>query len=236
MKYRYHKAQNATYKIVILSILLLLIAASAFPEDRVYTNKDLRAEPPIQAGRTSGLEPLIKSVEFNWSFDDLHKYIERKLAEVRIPEYEIYLRPLAPGMSQEEVKQRWAGGRITGGYGEHGQSFVKPETYDVQTINYEIGVSLYFENNRLKGWKTYKPRPIIVSNSEKVIDKKERRPLPEDEEVKISVKGCQTMQEAMDGKPGHTDAVFTVLRHGRTIEEICDTAGQGCKYCGEAPH
>jgi hypothetical protein len=63
--------------------------------------------------------------------------------------------------------------------------------------------------------------------------KKQKYALAENEEVNISIKGCQTLQEAIDGKPGNTDAVFSVLRHGRTIEEICDTAGRGCRSCEE---
>ena len=57
----------------------------------------------------------------------------------------------------------------------------------------------------------------------------------ENEEVNVSIKGCQTLQEAFDGKAGKTDAGITVRGRGRTIEEICDTLGQGCKSCGEAP-
>ena len=59
--------------------------------------------------------------------------------------------------------------------------------------------------------------------------------LREDEEVMVSIVGCPTLQEALDGKTGNTNAVIAVIRHGRTIEEICDTVGQGCKSCGEAP-
>jgi hypothetical protein len=59
--------------------------------------------------------------------------------------------------------------------------------------------------------------------------------LRDDEEVMVSITGCPTLQEAFDGKKGNTDAVFAVMRHRRTIEEICATVGQGCKSCGEAP-
>jgi hypothetical protein len=67
--------------------------------------------------------------------------------------------------------------------------------------------------------------------------KSEEKPKPvlsENEEVAVNISGCQTLQEALDGKAGNTNAVITVLRHGRTIEEICDTVGRGCKSCSEA--
>ena len=67
------------------------------------------------------------------------------------------------------------------------------------------------------------------------LEDKHKPILSESEEVAVSIAGCQTLQEALAGKAGNTDAIITVRRRGRTIEEICDTLGQGCKSCGEAP-
>jgi hypothetical protein len=57
---------------------------------------------------------------------------------------------------------------------------------------------------------------------------------PKDEQVMVSIRGCQNLQEALDGKAGSTDAVVAITRHWRTMPEICDTVGQGCKACEEA--
>ncbi len=76
------------------------------------------------------------------------------------------------------------------------------------------------------------------SSKTPTMPKPEEKPkllLSEDEPVNVGISGCQTLQEALDGKAGNTNAVITVLRHGRTIEEICDSVGRGCKSCGEAP-
>lgn len=236
---------NTIIVFFLLSIMLILPSVS-FAEDKVYTNADLKPEPPSYSNSNyRPLEPLLKSSDFNPSFDELHRYIEGKLTQVRIPEYKIYLTPLSPGMTTEEVKQRW-GIRIRGGFHEEDDK----KTWRVDTLNYEIGVSLYFNNNRLRGWKVYNQPRYDVSKDAKVIDYKDlmkgksgsdipvhpgNESVLGDEPVTVSISGCQTLQEALDGKPGNTNAVITVLRHGRTIEEICETLGQGCKACGEAP-
>ncbi len=56
----------------------------------------------------------------------------------------------------------------------------------------------------------------------------------EDEEVEMSISGCPTLQDGIDGKTGNKgEAVFKIAKHGRTIQEICDTVGRGCKSCGQ---
>lgn len=233
--------------IFFLLINILVFSASSWGEDKVYTNEDLKPEPSAYSkSNYSSLEPLLKSSDFNPSFDELHKYIEDKLTQVKIPEYKIYLNPLFPGMTQDEVKQRW-GVRIKGGFHEENDK----KTWFVDTLNYEIGVSLYFNNNKLRGWKIYNQPPYDVRKDTNVIDYGDltkgsrggnvpRQPvnepaLKDNEEVAVSISGCQSLQESLDGKAGNTNAVITVLRHGRTMEEICDTLGQGCKSCGEVP-
>jgi hypothetical protein len=156
--------------------LLLLLATVAFSEDKIYTNKDLKAEPPISTTPAYGFEPLIKSSEFNWSFDELHRYIERRLAVIQIPQDKVYLRPLTPGMTTDQVKHVWSGATIVGGYGEDGRDWrdiSRMRFYHVATLNYQIGVSLYFDNNKLKGWRTYKPPRFTIPRNEKVIDYQE---------------------------------------------------------------
>ena len=59
--------------------------------------------------------------------------------------------------------------------------------------------------------------------------------LQDNEKVMVSMSGCRTIQDILDDKSGETDKVIPVLRHGRTIEQICAKVGQGCKSCGEAP-
>lgn len=80
-------------------------------------------------------------------------------------------------------------------------------------------------------------RPF-TGNQNPIVPKTEDKAKPlvnENEPVAVSISGCQTLQEALDGKDGNTNAVITVRRKGRTIDEICETLGQGCKACGEAP-
>ena len=74
----------------------------------------------------------------------------------------------------------------------------------------------------------------LGKRDERVPGLKESRVFGENEEVMVNIKGCPTLQDATDGRQGKTDAVFSVLGHGRTIEAICETVGQGCKSCGEA--
>ena len=50
--------------------------------------------------------------------------------------------------------------------------------------------------------------------------------------VPMKISGCQTLQENLDGKRGSIgDTVIEVSGRGRTVEEICETLGQGCQYC-----
>jgi hypothetical protein len=71
-------------------------------------------------------------------------------------------------------------------------------------------------------WRKYKSLPKL-----KDIDQGR-----EDEEVLMSISGCLTLQDGIDLKTGNKgDAVFRIVRHGRTIQQICDTVGQGCTSC-----
>ena len=56
------------------------------------------------------------------------------------------------------------------------------------------------------------------------------------EEVLMSISGCPTLQDGLDEKKGNSGhAVFKILRHGRTIQELCDTVGRGCSTCLQLP-
>jgi hypothetical protein len=226
-------------KRICLIAAVLITATSAFPEDKIFTNKDLKPQSPSYWNSTNRLPSFIRRSDYNSSFNELNKYIENKLAGNRIPEYKVYLRPLSAGLTEEEVSKIWLGGKIISGSGGHEESEDKTLDISVSSINYEIGVFLYFENNKLKGWGRQNQTRRIIPKNEKVNYyrdlKKEIGLLNEDEEVKMSIRGCQTLQEALDGKPGRTDAEFSVLRHGRTIQEICETVGQGCQSCEEVP-
>lgn len=200
----------------------VLLSTMAFADDKIYTNKDLqqyqdkKKSPALSNPDGHFLKPIISASDFNLSFDELHKYIKHKLIDISIPEYQRYLRPLRPGIAQEQVKQLW-GIKTVGGMHEENDS----KTWAIDVMNYGIGVSLYFENNRLMGWR------IFNSPSYNVTD--QRR---ENEKVLISISGCPTLQDGTDGKTGHkSHATFWIWRHGRTTEEICDTVGQGCKSC-----
>jgi putative nucleotidyltransferase with HDIG domain len=59
----------------------------------------------------------------------------------------------------------------------------------IDVMNYEIGVSLYFENSRLRGWK------IFNTPLSKVTDQTR-----ENEKVLISISGCPTLQDGIHGK------------------------------------
>ena len=143
------------------------------------------------------------------------------------------------------MKKRW-GMRTTGGYHQEDEK----KTLHVDTLNFEIGVSLYFSNNRLRGWRAYSrplhdaPKDTNVINYRDLGKAEGGNNIPTqpgngpslgDEPVAVSISGCQTLQESLDGWPGQTDAVITVRRRGRAVEEICETLGQGCKSCTEAP-
>lgn len=235
---------KAVIIILLICVNMLSVSSLSWGEDKIYTNADLKPEPRTYSNYTP-LEPLVKGSDFNHSFAELRRYIENKVANIKNPEYKIYLHPLLPGMTKEQVKQIWSEARVRSGFHEENEA----KTWSVDTADYEIGVSLFFSNNKLNGWRVYNPPP--PSNAPKnsnVIDykdlmkgksgsepQKEIHVFGENEEVNVSIKGCQTLQEAIDGKAGATDAVIAVLGHGRTIEEICDSVGRGCKSCVEAP-
>ena len=232
--------------VIFLYQFALPLDVTVLSEDKIYTNEDLKQESSTSSRSTHMLEPIVKTSGFNSSFDELHRYIEDKLSNIRIPEYKIYLRPLSSGMTQEQVNQLW-GPKTKGGMHEQNDS----NTWSVDIKDYEIGISLFFKNNQLKGWKIYNQPRYTNRKDTNVIDYKdlmeksrtdekttnehvqEYRGLKEDEEIKVSIRGCQTLQEAIDRKPGNTNAIISVIRHWRTIQEVCETLGQGCKACEE---
>jgi len=119
-------------------------------------------------------------------------------------------------MSQEQVKQLW-GTRILGGMHEQ----TDDKTWAIDINDYEIGISLYFENNKLQGWKIFNNPQFYTPNQ-----------IRKEGEILISVSGCPTLQDAIDRKSGNNgSAVFWIPQHGRTINEICETVGQGCRSC-----
>ena len=76
----------------------------------------------------------------------------------------------------------------------------------------------------------------LKSQNQDTPQKPEAKPaLQDNERVMVSISGCRTIQDILDDKSGETSKVISVLRHGRTIEEICAKVGKGCKSCGEAP-
>ena len=100
----------------------------------------------------------------------------------------------------------------------------------------EVKAQMKARGGRCEEWREGE-RPFTGTQNP-MVPQTEDKPKPvlnEDEPVTVSISGCQTLQEALDGKTGNTNAVITVRRKGRTIEEICETLGRGCKSCGEAP-
>jgi hypothetical protein len=80
-------------------------------------------------------------------------------------EYQIYLHPLSKNMTQEEVKQLW-GTKIKGLKHE-----TDNKTWTKDVHDYEIGISLYFKNNKLEGWKTYNtPGRYTASKNTNIIN------------------------------------------------------------------
>jgi hypothetical protein len=114
----------------------------------VMPTKSISHGEPMR--RSDKLEPIVQTSDFNRSFNELHKYIGHRLKKTRVPKYQIYLRPLSKGMTQARVKQLW-GTKTSGGM--HAKGDDKKGTVDI--YNYEIGISLYFKDNKLQGWKTY---------------------------------------------------------------------------------
>jgi len=213
-------------------ISVLFTSVYSWGGNKIYTNEDLeqyreKPNPSISVipeksisydelmRRSGKLQPVIQASDFNTSFDQLYEYIEQNVTDKR-PEYQKYHRPLFQGMSQEQVKQLW-GPRIL--RGAHEQNEDKTWSRDIK--EYEIGISLYFENNKLQGWK-------IFNNPQSNPPKQTRK----EGQVLIYVSGCPTLQDAIDNKTGSNgSAVFWIERHGRTTEEICETVGQGCRTC-----
>jgi len=222
----------ASSVISMIVLFLMFSPTSLVAGDRIYTNEDLKQYESEKRGpsfiitpgkahsddelmkRGDSPESIIRSSDLNPSFDALQKHIEQKLKDTRVPEYQIYLRPLASGMTQEQVKQMW-GTKILGGRHEASDD----KAWTVDSKDYEIGISLYFQNDKLKGWKKFDKSKYPSGELRK-------------EEVLISISGCPTLQDSIDAKLGNNgSASFWVLRHGRTTEEICDTVGRGCSSC-----
>ncbi|MBI5675279.1 MAG: hypothetical protein HZC48_05545 [Nitrospirae bacterium] len=216
---------------LLLCLLTFGQGTTSFSEDKIYTNEDLKIYTNDKhSASPSRLEPIIKLSDFNPSFDELHKYIEEKLNRINISEYKIYLNRLSSGMTKENVKRVW-GTKINSRL--HEQNDIN--TWTIDAVDYEIGVSLFFENNKLKGWKKISnQRRVTIPKNTKVIDG-EYRGLKEDETLLVTMRGCPTLQDAIDGKEEGTGDVveFLLIRHWRTIQEICDEVGQGCKSCEE---
>jgi hypothetical protein len=75
--------------------LFIILTTTAFSEDKIYTNEDLKPEPPTDSNSIFHMR-----TSFNPSFAELHRYIEVKLTEIKIPQYKVYLRPLSPEMTK----------------------------------------------------------------------------------------------------------------------------------------
>ncbi|KPK45617.1 MAG: hypothetical protein AMK74_02915 [Nitrospira bacterium SM23_35] len=219
--------------ISMIVLFLMFSPTSLVAGDRIYTNEDLKQYESEKRGPSFSITPgkahsddelmkrgdtpesIIRSSDFNPSFDALQQYIKQKLKDTKVSEYHVYLRPLASGMTQEQVKQMW-GTKILGA--RHEESNDKAWTVDSR--DYEIGISLYFENNKLKGWRTFDESKHPSGQRSK------------EEEVLVSLSGCPTLQDSLDAKSGNDgSATFWVLRHGRTTKEICETIGRGCNSC-----
>ncbi|MEW6584217.1 MAG: hypothetical protein AB1442_01250 [Nitrospirota bacterium] len=200
--------------------LFMSLTAIAYADDKIYTNEDLlkyqiKREAPLH------LESIAPISDFDSSFYRLRKYIQERLKVVKSPEYKKYLQPLSSGMTQEQVGRLW-GIKTVGGMHEEAED----KRFIIDIRNYEIGVSLYFRNDALKGWKRFESNPYSAPGVRK------EDPEKEDEKVLISISGCPTLQDGLDGENSQTGyATFWVVTHGRTTEEICDTVGRGCKSC-----
>ena len=231
-------------------MLFLAIPSMSSSGDKIYTDEDLKAYSTQSS--SSFMEPLIKTSDFNSSFDELRQYIEQKLRDIRIPEYQIYLHPLSREMTHEQVKGLWWGARTCGGMHEE-TLYEKSDnkTGPVDVYKYEIGIWLYFKNDRLKGWKMYDAPCFTVPKGTRKIDYKDLikepsygekhdleirdKTLPEskekrygeDERVVLRTWDCPTL-----GGETRSGLLETeILGHSRTKEEICGSVGRGCRGC-----
>ena len=51
-------------------------------------------------------------------------------------------------------------------------------------------------------------------------------------EIELKIAGCPTLQDGLDNQKGSGgSAKFKIMTQGRTIQEICDSVGYGCRVC-----
>jgi hypothetical protein len=118
----------------------------------IYTNEKQVSAPSDMPPKTHTLQPIRNASEFNPSFEDLKPVIELRIQQEKDSiDYQKYLIPLHRDMTASEVKNVW-GDRISGGMHEHSNPRSNREE-DISILHYPIGVSLYFDHNRLRGWK-----------------------------------------------------------------------------------
>ena len=123
---------NTVIIILFLFVGTLVFSSFSWGEDKIYTNADLKPEPRTYSNYTPH-EPLVKDTDFNHSFAELRRYIENKVVNIKNPEYKIYLRPLSPGMTKEQVKQIWSEARLRSGVHEENEA----KTWFVDTTDYK---------------------------------------------------------------------------------------------------
>ena len=81
---------HSTGRIIIKLLTILLImhfSNLALADDKIYTNEDLQPyEMQHQREKKPAMEnSIVQTSDFNRSFNELRKYIEQELANVRIP-------------------------------------------------------------------------------------------------------------------------------------------------------
>ncbi|OFW55159.1 MAG: hypothetical protein A2163_09670 [Actinobacteria bacterium RBG_13_35_12] len=90
-----------------------------------------------------------KDDNYNTSFEELNNKISNIISKKDNSfKFFNYLNPLHTGMTMDEVLKVWPKDTKAGGYEKNGQT-LEAHNY----LYYNIGVTLYFKNGKLRSWK-----------------------------------------------------------------------------------
>ncbi|HXX80993.1 MAG TPA: hypothetical protein VEI46_05545 [Thermodesulfovibrionales bacterium] len=101
-----------------------------------------------------------------------------------------------------------------------------------------------YTNEDLERYIPSSPQPSVVYYPRTIEPMREKKnvsiipPIIEerkiDRPVLLETRGCPTLQDSLDGRSGGSGGgVVEIMSGGRTLQEICDSVGRGCRYCQE---
>lgn len=105
---------------------------------------------------------------------------------------------------------------------------------DKNLIAKSISYQELIDNNKFKPSIINKPvEPLKPSSGRPAIF--EINTNKKNEVVTLKISGCPTLQDSFDNKNASiTNAIVVpILRHGRSIEQLCASIGRGCTSCIE---